>query len=55
MDWTTVRNGMPQGLITSLLLYMCYINDPTGICKSTTMLYADDFSVIFIEKSENYN
>lgn len=45
-DVVTIENSIPQGSVTSCLLFLIYINDLPKIVKEMCILFADDISLL---------
>ena len=48
----TIKQGVPQGSILGLLLYILYANDIPNKIKSQVSLYADDTVIFYSSKSK---
>ena len=41
-DWTEVSNGVPQGSVLVLLLFLVYVNDMPEVVQVSMWMFADD-------------
>jgi hypothetical protein len=47
-DWLSIHNGVPQGSILALLLFIIFINDIVQDIDAQINLFADDTSLYLV-------
>ena len=50
-DWISVLNGVPQGSVLGLLLFILYVNDIPNLIESNVKMFADDTKIYSVIKS----
>ena len=44
--WCSMKSGVPQGLVLSLMMFLVYVNDMTEGVNSYTSQFADDAKLL---------